>query len=157
MNEIKIRKASPDDLKQLLEFEQELIKTERPFDSTLRPDPINYYDLKAMLSASHVQLVVGEIDDRIIASGYARIEKSKLFLKHDSHAYLGFMYVSPEYRGRGINKLIMDELKKWVTSKNLTELHLDVYYDNASAIKAYEKFGFKKYMVEMRYNLDEET
>src|SRR5262245_33208760 len=101
MNEIKIRKARPDDLKQLLAFEQELIKTERPFDPTLKPDPISYYDLKTMLSASHVEVVVGEIGDRIIASGYARIEKSKPFLKHAAYAYLGFMYVLPEYRGKG--------------------------------------------------------
>ena len=45
MNEIKIRKASIVDLEQLLAFEQDLIKTERPFDPTLKPDPINYYDL----------------------------------------------------------------------------------------------------------------
>jgi hypothetical protein len=32
MLEIKIRKASIADLKQLLAFEQDLIKTERPFD-----------------------------------------------------------------------------------------------------------------------------
>ena len=46
MNEIKIRKASLLDLEQLLDFEQDLIKTERPFDPTVKPDPVNYYDLK---------------------------------------------------------------------------------------------------------------
>lgn len=157
MNEICIRKALPDDLDQLLIFEQDLIKTERPFDPTIKPDPINYYDLKTMLVASHIEIVVAETDNKIIASGYARIERSKPFLKHEKHAYLGFMYVLPEYRGKGLNKKIMDALKNWAALQNINEFRLEVYYDNASAIKAYEKFGFSKYSLEMRFNLQDKT
>ncbi|HKC36460.1 MAG TPA: GNAT family N-acetyltransferase [Chitinophagaceae bacterium] len=156
MNEIKIRKASLVDLEQLLAFEQDLIKTERPFDPTVKPDPVNYYDLKAMLTALHIEVVVAELNNKIIASGYARIDKSKPFLKHSNHAYLGFMYVLPEYRGAGINKRIIDALKKWAASQNINEFRLEVYYDNASAIKAYEKIGFSKYSLEMRFNLEDE-
>ena len=157
MNEISIRKALPDDLDQLLIFEQALIKAERPFDPTLKSDPINYYDLKTMLAASHIDLVVAVTDNRIIASGYARIESSKPFLKHEKHAYLGFMYVLPEYRGKGLNKKIIDALKNWAVLQNINEFRLEVYYDNASAIKAYENFGFSKYILEMRFNLQDKT
>jgi ribosomal protein S18 acetylase RimI-like enzyme len=156
MIEIKIRKASIVDLGQLLAFEQDLIKTERPFDPTVKPDPVNYYDLKAMLTAPHIEVVVAEAESKIIASGYARIDKSKPFLKHSRHAYLGFMYVLPEYRGQGINKKIMDALKDWATAQNVSEFCLEVYYDNVSAIKAYEKIGFSKYILEMRFNLEDE-
>jgi len=156
MTEIKIRKASLVDLGQLLAFEQDLIKTERPFDPTVRPDPVNYYDMKAMLTDPHIEMIVGEFNNKVIASGYARIDKSKPYSKHTHHAYLGFMYVVPEYRGQGINKKIMDVLKDWAASQNITEFRLDVYYENISAIKAYEKFGFSKYFLEMRLNLEEE-
>ena len=156
MDDITIRKASMNDLIQLLVFEQDLIKTERPFDSTLKPDPINYYDLKSLLTTPLAEVVVAETDNKIIASGYARIDKSKPFLKHSHHAYLGFMYVVPEYRGQGINKRIVDALKDWAASQNITEFSLEVYYDNASAIKAYEKIGFSRYILEMRFNLDDE-
>jgi len=156
MDDITIRKASMNDLIQLLVFEQDLIKTERPFDSTLKPDPINYYDLKSLLTSPLAEVVVAETDNKIIASGYARIDKSKPFLKHSHHAYLGFMYVVPEYRGQGINKKIMDVLKDWAVSQNITEFSLEVYYDNISAIKAYEKIGFSRYILEMRFNLDDE-
>jgi ribosomal protein S18 acetylase RimI-like enzyme len=156
MIEIKIRKASLIDLEQLLAFEQDLIKTERPFDPTVKPDPVNYYDLKAMLTDEHIEMVVGEVNNKVIASGYARIDKSKPYSKHSRQAYLGFMYVLPEYRGQGINKKIMDVLKAWAVSQNITEFRLDVYYENVSAIKAYEKIGFSKYFLEMRFNLDDE-
>src|SRR5436190_20956301 len=156
MTEIKIRKASLLDLKQLLAFEQGLIKTERPFDSTLKPDPVNYYDLKAMLTSQHIEMVVAEVDNKVIASGYARIDKAKPYLNHTHHAYLGFMYVLPEYRGQVINKKIMDVLKDWAIAQNISEFRLEVYNDNVSAIKAYEKFGFKRYFLEMRFNVNDE-
>ena len=156
MSESKIRKASLLDLEQLLAFEQDLIKTERPFDPTVKPDPVNYYDLPAMITSPRIEVVVAEINNRIIASGYARIDKSQPFLKHEYHAYLGFMYVLPEYRGRGINKKIIDALKNWAASQNISEFRLEVYHDNVPAINAYEKFGFKKHMLEMRFNLNDE-
>jgi ribosomal protein S18 acetylase RimI-like enzyme len=156
MNEIKIRKASIVDLGQLLAFEQDLIKTERPFDPTVKPDPVNYYDLKAMLTDPQIEMVVGELDNKVIASGYARIDRSKPYLKHNRHAYLGFMYVLPEYRGKGVNKKIMDVLKNWAAAQNINEFRLEVYCKNVSAIKAYEKAGFSKHFLEMRYNLDDE-
>lgn len=156
MEQIKIRKAAPDDLEQLLRFEQHLIKFERTFDPTVKPDPITYYDLKMMLTAPHIEVAVAEINNKIIASGYARIDKSKPFLKHENHAYLGFMYVLPEHRGKGINKQIIDHLKNWAASQNIKEFRLEVYYDNDSAIKAYEKVGFSRYSLEMRYNLNKE-
>src|SRR5688572_9889093 len=156
MNEVKIRKASLDDLEQLMVFEQDLIKSERPFDPTIKPDPVNYYNLKSLLSSPLAEVVVAETDNKIIASGYARIERSKPFIKHSTHAYLGFMYVLPEYRGQGINKQVMDALKNWAASQNITEFRLEVYCDNISAIKAYEKIGFSRYILEMRYNLEDE-
>lgn len=156
MEEIRIRTATPCDLEQLLTFEQDLIKTERPFDPTVKPDPVNYYDLKAMLTAPNIQVVVAEVNNKIIASGYARIDKSKPFLKHQRHAYLGFMYVLPEYRGKGINKQLIEVLKRWAASQNINEFRLEVYCENISAIKAYEKIGFSRYSLEMRYNLEDE-
>ena len=157
MSEIKIRKATLNDLEQLLVFEQDLIRAERPFDPTVKADPVSYYDLQTMLASANTEVVVAEVNNKIIASGYARIENSKPFLKHITYAYLGFMYVLPEYRGQGINKKIMDVLKRWAASQNISEFRLEVYYENVSAIKAYEKFGFKKHMVEMRFNLHDEN
>ena len=155
MEEIRIRKASLNDLKPLLAFEQDLIKTERPFDPTIKPDPVNYYDLRTMLTAPQVEVVVAEVNNKIIASGYARIDRSKSFLKHERHAYLGFMYVLPEFRGQGLNKKIIDALKNWAATQDISEFRLEVYYENVSAIKAYEKIGFSRYSLEMRYNLKE--
>lgn len=156
MEQAIIRKARIGDLETLYQFEQGVIDAERPFDSTLKSEKIHYYDLKEMIDASHIALVVAEVEGTIVGSGYARIEKAKPYLKHGVHAYLGFMYVHPEHRGKGINKQIIHALKDWALTQNVRELRLDVYYNNIAAIKAYEKIGFSKHMIEMRLNLEEQ-
>ena len=153
MNKINIRKARLEDLNILLEFEQGIITAERPFDPTLKEEKINYYDIEKMIIAAHIEVLIAEIDSEIVGSGYARIETAKPYLNHDNYAYLGFMYTDPKHRGKGINANIIDALKKWCLSQNITELRLDVYNDNPSAIRAYEKVGFKKHLVNMRVGL----
>jgi ribosomal protein S18 acetylase RimI-like enzyme len=153
MEEINIRTASLNDLDVLLRFEQGVINAERPFDSTLKNKNIEYYDIVEMITASHIELVVAEMEGEVVGSGYARIQNSKPYLKHQQYAYLGFMYVHPEHRGKGINKEIIEALKKWVLSQNITEMRLEVYNNNLGAIKAYQKFGFTEHMIEMRMGL----
>jgi len=150
MDRITIRKASLKDLDTLLRFEQGVIATERPFDPTLKPGHIHYYDMEEMITAPHIELVVAVLNHQLIGSGYARIETAKPYLRHPRHAYLGFMYVEPIHRGKGVNKKIVEALKHWALSQKITELRLDVYYDNESAVRAYEKVGFTRYMVGMR-------
>jgi GNAT superfamily N-acetyltransferase len=154
MSKINIRTATPADLNILLEFEQGIITAERPYDPTLKEGKINYYDIEKMIEASHISVLVAEIDSEIIGSGYARIETAKPYLKHDNYAYLGFMYTDPKHRGKGVNAKIIEELKKWCRSRKITELRLDVYNDNPSAIRAYEKVGFKKHLLNMRVQIN---
>ena len=156
MTDIIIRKATLDDLDTLLQFEQNIISTERPFDKTLKPGHIHYYDIEAMIKAPHIEVVVATLNEEIIGSGYARIETAKPYLAHQQHAYLGFMYVSPAHRGKGVNKKIIETLKQWAFTQDITEMRLDVYNNNVAAIKAYEKAGFTKHLIEMRMGLCED-
>ncbi len=152
MDHITIRKAVPSDLDTLLRFEQGVIAAERPFDPTIKEGSIHYYDLKGMLKAPDVELLVAELGQTLVGSGYARIEAARHYLKHPIHAYLGFMYVEPAHRGKGINR-ILSALADWARSRNITELRLDVYCENANAIRAYEKAGFTRHMFAMRKGL----
>ncbi|MGZ3752324.1 MAG: GNAT family N-acetyltransferase [Mucilaginibacter sp.] len=150
MDEIKVRKAHPGDLEILFGFEKGIMVAERPLDPTIQEGDIHYYDLAAMIDAPNVEIVVAELGAEIIGSGYARIETSKIYLKHQKHAYLGFMYVKPAHRGKGVNKKVIDVLQQWALEQNVTEFRLEVYHDNLPAIRAYEKLGFSRLLVEMR-------
>lgn len=147
---IKIRVAVPNDLKILKEFEQEVIRYERAFAKNLKQDPIVYYELEDYIERSDVQVLVATLERKPVGSGYAMIKDSETFKTPEKYAYLGFMYVIPDQRGKGINRLIINELLKWVKEKKLTEVQLDVYAENESAISAYEKIGFKPDLLKMR-------
>lgn len=150
MKNFEIRSASLNDIEVLLQFEQGVIEAERPFDPSLAKDPITYYDLEDMISSEDAEVVVVVNDNEIIASGYAKIKEARHYLNHETYAYLGFMYTKPEFRGRGINRQVINTLKEWSNARGLKEIRLTVYEENIGAIKAYEKVGFKKHMIEMR-------
>ncbi len=154
MSDIIIRSARAADLPKLLEFEQGIILSERPFDETLKPDPISYYDVGAMISAPDAEVAVAERNGELIASGYAQKKASRHYVSQPFHAYIGFLYVLPEDRGKGINQRVLDHLFAWAQDHDLPEIHLTVYPENAAAVRAYQKAGFEPYILEMRVNWD---
>ncbi|MBG9378218.1 GNAT family N-acetyltransferase [Panacibacter sp. DH6] len=153
MNTVATRYATLEDLNTLLQFEQGVIAAERPFDETLKEGAINYYDLQELILSEDAAVVVATMNTEIIASGYAKIVQAKAFYKFSHYAYLGFMYVKPAYRGKGINQLVLQQLSSWALSKNITELRLEVYSDNLPAIHAYRKAGFKPDLTTMRMEI----
>ena len=130
------------------------MSAERPFDCTLEAGEIQYYDLESMLVAEHVRFIVAEQGSDLVGCGFARIDNAKPYLTHARQAYLGLMYVDPNYRGRSINGAIVELLKQWCRENGVMELRLEVYEGNAIAIAAYEKAGFSKHITEMRVRLD---
>lgn len=156
-DEIVIRAARVDELPRLKAFEQGIVRAERPYDHTLRPDPISYYDIAELITSPDAEVAVAEIGGQLVGSGYAKRKRSRHYVSPDEHAFIGFLYVEPAFRGRGINKLVLDHLFDWARANALPEIHLTVYDENSPAIRAYEKVGFQPYLMEMRLNLDEST
>lgn len=150
MHPITVRQATTADLNTLLRFEQGVINAERPYDSTLKDGLINYYDIGSLLQSEDALFLAAESGGRMVGCGFARLEAAKPYLKHARQAYLGLMYVEPGYRGQGINGKIIDALKSWCRSRHIVEMRLEVYDRNTAAVKAYEKAGFSKHIVEMR-------
>lgn len=52
------------------------------------------------------------------------------------------MYVNPTFRGRGIASDLIHAVIKYAIKKNFSEIILDVYDHNASAIELYKRKGF---------------
>jgi len=149
------RKATLEDLPTLLKFEQGVIEAERPMDPTIKDGKINYYDISEIITNENSVVFVVEINNEIVASGYAKIKSDRHYLKHKKQGYLGFMFVPKDHRGKGVNKLIIDALLTWCKERDIFEIRLDVYDVNSTAIKAYEKVGFKKHLINMRLNLQD--
>ncbi len=151
-----IRPAKIEDLDILLDFEQKIIEAERPMDPTLIQDQkISYYSIKDYIIANDTEVIVAEVDGEIVGSGYGQIRDRKKFFKQKQLGYIGFMYVKEEFRGKGVSQKIIQYLYEWFASKGLEEIRLTVYDDNPRAIRAYEKAGFTKHLIEMRKNLND--
>jgi len=151
---VHIREATMADIPTLQSFEQGLIRDERPFDPTIRPDPVQYYDLKALIEDPTTLLVVAEREGEVLSCGYATRRTPRHYLDHEAYAYFGFMYTRPDYRGLGINGQVIQTLKEWASREGLSEIRLTVYSDNQPAIRAYQKVGFSSHLLEMRLRND---
>ncbi|WP_336515490.1 GNAT family N-acetyltransferase [Pollutibacter soli] len=151
-----IRAAVNSDLSRLLEFEQGIVATERPFDPTLKPGEIHYYDLGELIKSPDSMVAVAELNGELIGSGYAKIKIADDFLQHKEFAYLGCMYVEPEHRGKGVIQAITDYLFDWVRQRGLSEVRLDVYAENKTAVNSYTRMGFTPNLLEMRIALQPE-
>lgn len=149
-----LRQARDDDYPSLVALEQKVIGAERPYNTSLKEQDAYYYDIKKLISDRDSRLVVGELSGDIVATGYLQVRRSKPALDHDYHGYLGFMYVAEQCRGLGLNKLILQELVGWGQQRGLTDFYLDVYTNNNSAVRAYEKFGFRGSLLEMKLHLE---
>jgi len=153
--DIKVREATLNDLDVLLKLEQQLINVERPMDESLEQDEkISYYDLSDLITSDESSLYVATLDDEIIGCGYGLIRQNKSKFTQKKHGYIGFIYVKNEYRGHRISKDIFNAIFDWFRYKNVIEVRLTVYEENPYAIKAYEKIGFKRSLVEMLHYLD---
>lgn len=153
--DIKIRKATLDDLQVLLSFEQQLIDVERPMDSSLeQKKKINYYDIPKFITSTTAEMFVAIDKNEIVGCGYGLIKENKSKFSQKKHGYIGFIYVKDEYRGNRISKSIFEAIFNWFRLNNIKEVRLTVYQKNLPAINAYEKIGFKKSLVEMLYYLD---
>ena len=150
---ITIRKATTEDLSILYEFEQGVLQAERPMDKTLKISKTYYYDIPNLISELNVELVIAEINDVIVGCGYARIKQARDCFQFDQFSYLGFMFTKEDYRGKRVNKTIMNYLYDWSLSRGIYEVRLEVYPSNNAAIKAYEKVGMQATMHTMRIDL----
>lgn len=150
-----VRKATQEDLPVLMEFMNGLVNAERPMDPTIKDGNVVYYDLSEIIKNEDSDLYVVELNNELVASGYAKIKEDRPYLKHDKQGYLGFMFVPEKHRGNAFNKLIMDTLLKWCKDRNVFEIRLNVYDTNPAAIRAYEKAGMKKHMINMRMNIED--
>lgn len=150
---ITIRPATIEDLSVLLEFEQGMISAERPMDITLKREETYYYDLPAMIDHENTELAVAVENGELIGCGYARDVKARQCFEFERYSYLGFMFTKIEHRGKGVNKKIMDYLYEWSLARGVYEVRLEVYPNNPSAIKAYEKAGMHTSLYTMRVDL----
>lgn len=150
---MQLRAATNDDIPVLKQLEQAVIDAERPLNSVIKQTDAKYYNLETLISDTNTLLVIGEVNNKVVATGYVQLRESKQQLQHQRHGYLGFMYVTPKLRGQGLNQQVITHLIDWAKTHQVTDFYLDVYNNNTAAVHAYQKLGFAPCLLEMKLHL----
>lgn len=90
-------------------------------------------------------LVVAEEHKKIIAFGQAGINKDD-----KKKAMIEKVYVSKEYKGRGIASTLMENMLVWLKERGVKSVSSGIFVNNVPSIKLHEKFGFKITAVRMQ-------
>lgn len=152
---ITIRTATLGDLKILREFEQALIQIERPMNPTLQQEgKIYYYDIEAQLASENSEILLAVDGNEVVGCGRGDTRKNEDQFQESHHGYIGFIYVKDSHRGKGVGQIILQGLMDKFKAEGLKEVRLNVYEENPRAIRAYEKIGFSKNMIEMTAKID---
>jgi ribosomal protein S18 acetylase RimI-like enzyme len=156
---ITIRKAMIDDIPTLNQFEQDIYWLEQDLDPVVKQDGgVKYFDFEKILKARLQYAVIAEADGKPVGCGFAKIKKDAKWSIHKQYGYIYFIYVLKEFRRKNIATKITGALFEWLRSKGITEIRLNVYANNTSALQVYDKLGFEDYAMikRLKTNLTEE-
>ena len=85
-------------------------------------------------------LLVG-VDPEGRAIAFAAIEGDTC--EDPAHALVRYLGVAPERWGEGVARSLLRELPAQLAAAGFSSAHLTVYEDNARAIRAYERAGWR--------------
>lgn len=152
--EIKIRPAKRSDIKAIDELQNKLAIYERPFTPTIKKEgKIKYYDTEKLISSDKILLLVAEKNGEVVGCCFGEIRKKEEWAANKFHGYIQMLFVEEKYRTKGIGRLLIDKIMKWLKEKNIKDIRLRVYDKNTKAIDFYKSLGFKHHILEMIYNV----
>jgi len=79
-------------------------------------------------------VLVDENDAKIVGTSWITNDSRRLYLHHFG--------ILPDYQGKGLSKLLMEESMQFARDTKL-QIKLEVHKQNAVARHLYEKYGFK--------------
>ena len=137
----KVRNAKLDDLDNLVEF---VIAEANEAEGIIKSSEIVLNGIKAGLENPDIArywIIENENGNPV---GNVSVVKEWSDWNCAFYWWIQSMYLSPSYRGLGLMKALLKEVKLAAENENAIELRLYVHKDNDRAIKAYKKVGFCK-------------
>lgn len=123
------------------------------YHTALQPDVFNVLPLDSLITdkwlsdikdAPHKNIYVCERDDEITGVVlFTRHDTDDELEKIKTYVHIGEIAVLAKHRGEGIGKLLISAVETYAKSIGAVNLQLEVWSNNTSSIKFYEKKGFK--------------
>ncbi|NBB62018.1 ribosomal protein S18-alanine N-acetyltransferase [Pseudomonas sp. ODNR1LW] len=132
------RNATQDDLKSLLELENQCFTSDR----------LTARSFQWMISRAHASLIVAQDGSQLM--GYCLV----LFHRGTSLARLYSIAIASHSRGLGLGKQLLDRAEACARDHDCAYLRLEVRPDNPVAIGLYERNGYRRFAVVHDYYED---
>ena len=129
-----IRRCEPSDLIPVMEINMKTL-----------PEHYSDYFYESLLSEIPEAFLVAEIQGRHVGYIMCKTEHGFSNFRKLGFVKKGHMVsvaVLPEFRNKGIGKILVEEAIKGVKAKNCDEFHLEVRCSNTAAVRLYEKLGY---------------
>lgn len=134
-----IRKATREDIPLILNFIKLIAEYEKLSHEVIATEESLYHSIFG--EKSTVQVLLAFEND--IASGYAIFFHNFSTFVGKKGIYLEDLFVKPEFRGKGIGKLLLKEIAKIAVENNCGRIEWAVLDWNKPAIDFYESIGAK--------------
>ena len=161
-SDIIIRPATTADVNALGRLGALLVETHYEFDR-LRfiapaPQTADRYGafLGTQLDAPNVLVHVAERDGEVLGYAYAGLEGFDYMSLRGPAGALYDMVVDPAHRGQGVGRMLLDAILAALKARGAPRVVLSTAEQNDSAQRLFARAGFRRTMVEMTRELDDE-
>ena len=157
MKEIKIRKATIDDLPTILTLNNKLFKYEmdRDLDNYIPNWAFGKESTEYFSDLIENQFVIiAEIDNNPIGylAGSVYLDDTYSYYEGKT-ADLDNMYIEEEYRHFGIGSKLVNSFFEWCREKQAQRIFVTATLGNDNTISFYKKHGFKELNIELKKEL----
>jgi ribosomal protein S18 acetylase RimI-like enzyme len=150
-----IRKAQKEDIEWIHNLDKENVKYHSRFDKNYFSISAKWWKIKkesqliALKSRTNLILVV-EHENEVVGYIWGYIQK----IRNYKIGKIQELILTSKQRGKGVGKKLIISMLAFFKEKNCIISEIEVFVDNLSAIRAYEKTGFRKREYKMILSLD---
>jgi ribosomal protein S18 acetylase RimI-like enzyme len=147
---VKVRRAGERDLDSIVELVVRLKRLNSEFDPLLKVRDDIYTQVRNWLSGfmndKNRLLLVAESDDGRVIGVLVSEVRERLFYEPRMEGVIMDFYVMPEFRRRGIGKMMMDEAIKMLREMGAHVISAEFPAQNQISVAFYRKYGFRPMM-----------
>jgi ribosomal protein S18 acetylase RimI-like enzyme len=150
-----VRPATPADLPRIGRLGALLVEEHFAFDSrrflpTRHRTPADYAAfMSTQLDDPDIAVLVADDNGDVVGYAYAAVEGYDYMALRGPAGVVHDVIVDPEYRGRGIGRLLLDAALAYLESRGVPRVVLSTAEQNAAAQRLFTSAGFRRTMIEM--------
>lgn len=115
-----------------------------------------YFDfMLARCTETAGKVFVAEVDSQVVGfvCVFGKVPYEEFDEEPIEYAFISDLVVLPAYRSQGIGQLLLQAAEAYAQAQGATSLELEVLVKNESAVRLYNRYGFRGYHYLLKKNL----